>query len=214
MYCKMNLNTKSLESSKKNVFPNLPVHSSDFHCYLHLLRQINWVYKSLRTKRSEVLGTNTHLLFFFMSQRGRKKCRHKNTQLWLGWKCGCLCTPVCCWEEWGMFLGKAKTQWFLSLQWKEGLAKRGRNLLHICGHWWYSGFLCMGGNTFSHLLYEYTCEFTNGNQIRCGTYDMKELLMIIQVFDIIMLSHLFSVVLSASLSFLCQEHCILYVTLD
>lgn len=72
----------------------------------------------------------------------------------------------------------------------------------------------MGGNTFSHLLYEYTCEFTNGNQIRCGTYDMKESLMIIQVFDIIMLSHLFSVALSASVSFLCQEHCILYVTLD
>lgn len=211
MYCKMNLNTKSLVSSKKNVFPNLPVHSSDFHCYLHLLRQVNWVYKSLRTKRSEVLGTYTHLLFFFMSRRGRKKCRHKNTQLWLGWKCGCLCTPVCCWEEWGMFLGKAKTQWFLSLPWKEGLAKRGVIYFTSVG---------TGGIRGSSVWGKYLFTFTIWIHLWIYKWESNKMwyLWYERIIDdnssIIMLSHLFSVALSASLSFLCQEHCILYVTLD
>lgn len=74
---------------------------------------------------------------------GKKMQTHAHTIRGLAGECGRLCAPVCCWEGKvgeGVFVEKAVTEWFLSLQWKEGLAKggvkRGCKLLHICGFWW------------------------------------------------------------------------------
>lgn len=107
-----------------------------------------------------------------MSQGGEKKCRHTNTQLWFGWKCGCLCAPVCCWEGRGMFLEKAETQWFLSLQWKGGLAKKGGVIYFTSvGSGGILGFSVRGKCLFTYTTFPVysehksevcACEFTIG----------------------------------------------------
>lgn len=137
--------------------------------------------------RLNVSGLKKHweliLTTYFTSchREDKKKCRHTNTQLWFGWKAGCLCSPVCCLEGRGMFLEKAETQWFLSLQWKEGLAKGGVIYFTSVGSGGILGFTCTTFPVYSERKSKVcACEFT-GN--KTCIWDRQELL-IMQVFDV------------------------------
>lgn len=86
-----------------------------------------------------------------------------------------------CLEGRGMFLEKAETQWFLSLQWKEGLAKGGVIYFTSVGSGGILGFTCTTFPVYSERMSKVcACEFTGHKTSIC---DMQELL-IMQVFDV------------------------------
>lgn len=130
--------------------PNLPGSSNDFHGYLHLLRQVNWAFDSLRTRRSQALGTKTHLLFFFMLPRGRKKYTDTRTHNYGLAGSVLVCAPLSAAGRGGeRFQERQKLNDSFLCSGKRGWQKRGCNLPHI---WWYSGFLWTGAiqELFTH----------------------------------------------------------------